>query len=105
MSVRQKTYAIYGAVLPYETADYDTCEPFFPENREAGQGVVLFDGMCGKWIIVGVVSAVDEGEGFNPPLVLPIRGISDIAECVNVLRKIGADPSVEFNHIVVTKYA
>lgn len=107
MSVRQTTYVLFGALLPYGAAEYEACEPFFPDNRAQGEAVVLYDGMNGEWIAVGVIiDKAADYDGFNEPVRLSPASQLETAEVRSVIAEIGGFPGgpYEYQHIVLTHY-
>lgn len=76
MSTQINTYAMVGAILPYDGELYDKLEPYMDDAFEGVQHhdglCVLYDGMNGEYIAVGkVVAKSANHEGFVAPVRLP----------------------------------
>ena len=74
MSVRSTTYLIWGVSLPYDKVTYEQVEERLAEDMPNGMVGVIYDGMCGKFVYVGVIHARtgDDDGGFDEPVVVPM---------------------------------
>lgn len=112
MSTQTNTYAVIGAILPYDLVggdNYDKFEPYFDSAFEGihhHDGIcIISDGMNGDYAVVGkVLAKSDEYGHLEKPVVFdPIPNDENLA----LKQKIEAlfpDQSVEIRAIALTHY-
>lgn len=111
MSTQVNTYAIIGCFVPYDDVStrYDELEPYMDSAYEGIQHhddlCILFDGMSGKYAIVGRVLAKTENhQGLEAPVTFPILDNEERSRLLVKIKDLFPDKPAELRHIVVSHY-
>lgn len=112
MSTQANTYAIIGAVLPYDAVGGDNYDKFEPYFDNAFDGIhhhdglcILGDGMNGEYAIVGkVIAKSDEMGHLGSPVVFRPIPNNELQELKDKIEGLFPDHSIEIRAIALTHY-
>jgi hypothetical protein len=108
VSVSNRSYVLYGVMVPYESVEYEQIENYLPGEPKAKESgvAVIYDGMSGNYVAVGaVIAEADEYELFAEPVLYgPNPDITHLAAVSGVLKELGITEHGPFTFITLTHF-